>query len=153
MAAACAGDLGNYEYTELEGPQVSGISESYEVLTFGTLSVSPVIEGGLPEDGYTYEWKVIDRNNDNAETVLATTRDLDYRVALSPGAYSMYYTLTEKETGIFWRTSASLTVNSSLSEGWMVLCSDKEGAARLDFVSEVTEEIYTDLLSLTLSLF
>ena len=146
LAISCARDLGNYEYTDLEGPQVGGISESYEVLTFNTLTVTPVIEGGLPEEDYTYEWKVIDRNNDNAETVLSTERNLEYRVTLAPGAYSMYYTLTEKETGIFWRTSASLTVNSSLSEGWMVLYSDTEGAARLGFVSEVTGETYTDIL-------
>ena len=62
LAVSCARDLGNYEYTELEGPDVSGISESYEILTLETLEIVPVIEGGLGEDGYTYEWKVIDNN-------------------------------------------------------------------------------------------
>lgn len=145
LAVSCARDLGNYEYTELEGPDVSGISESYEILTLETLEIVPVIEGGLGEDGYTYEWKVIDNNNDNEETVLSTSRNLDYEVTLAPGSYSMYYTLTETETGIKWQTETELTVNSSMSEGWMVLCSD-EGAARLDFISAVTGTTYRDIL-------
>lgn len=142
---ACARDLGNYDYTELDGPSIGGIVDSYEVLTFGTLDISPVIEGGAGEDGYSYEWKVIDNNNDNEETVLALTKDLEYEVTLDPGSYSMYYTLTEKDTGITWQVSSVLTVNSSMSEGWMVLCSD-EGAARLDFISAITGDTYTDVL-------
>lgn len=142
---ACARDLGNYDYTELDGPSIGGIVDSYEVLTFGTLDISPVIEGGAGEDGYSYEWKVIDNNNDNEETVLALTKDLDYEVTLDPGSYSMYYTLTEKDTGITWQVSSVLTVNSSMSEGWMVLCSD-EGEARLDFISAITGDTYTDVL-------
>lgn len=145
ILASCAPDLGNYEYTELDGPRISGIGENYEILTMQTLEIVPVIEGGMPEDSYTYEWKVIDNNNDNAETVLATTRDLSYEVTLAPGSYSMYYTMKENSSGIIWRTGSTLTVNSSMSEGWMVLCSDA-GAARLDFISEITGETYTDVL-------
>ena len=117
-AVSCARDLGNYTYTELNGPSVSGIEESYEVLTMEQLEISPEISGGLGEDAYEYEWMVIDNNNDNGQTVLAATRDLDYQVTLSPGSYSMYYTLTEKDTGISWQTGSVLTVNSSMSAGW-----------------------------------
>lgn len=145
LLASCARDLGNYDYTELDGPSVSGIEENYEILTLETLSITPAIEGGLSEDKYSYEWKVIDNNNDNAETVLSTEKNLEYEVVLTPGSYSMYYTLTETESGIAWQTASSLTVNSSLSEGWMVLCSDG-GAARLDFISAVTGDTYTDIL-------
>lgn len=145
-AVSCARDLGNYTYTELNGPSVSGIEESYEVLTMEQLEISPEISGGLGEDAYEYEWMVIDNNNDNEQTVLAATRDLDYQVILSPGSYLMYYTLTEKDTGISWQTESALTVNSSMSAGWMVLCS-QDGAARLDFISDVTGETYSDILS------
>lgn len=145
MTVSCARDLGNYDYTDLEGPDVAGIEENYEVLTMRQLRISPVISGGMDGNEYTYEWMVIDNNNDNEMTILAETKDLEYTVTLSPGSYSMYYTMTEKESGIMWRTASSLTVNSSMSAGWMVLCSD-EGAARLDFVSDVTGETYRDVL-------
>ena len=42
LAVSCARDLGNYEYTELEGPDVSGISESYEILTLERLKDTQV---------------------------------------------------------------------------------------------------------------
>lgn len=144
--SGCARDLGNYDYKELDEPKVSGIEDSYEVLTLETLSISPVIEEGLGEDSYVYEWKVIDNNNYNTETVLSTERNLEYEVTLAPGSYSMYYTLTEKESGIAWQTTSALTVNSSMSEGWMILCSDEEDRARLDFFSAITNTTYTDVL-------
>ena len=146
VAVSCAKDLGNYNYTDLNGPSISGIPETLDVLTMQTLAISPVIEGGLPEDSYTYEWKAIDRNNDNTVTEIGTEKDLRYRVVLSPGAYSLYYTMTERESGIMWQTTSSLTVSSSMSEGWMVLCSD-EGRTVLDFASAVTSETYRDVLS------
>lgn len=145
ISVSCARDLGNYSYRELDEPVVGGIAESYETLTMDNLNIIVSIEGGAGEDSYDYEWKVIDRNNDNEETVIGTERDLSYTVVLSPGAYSLYYTLTEKESGLMWQTTSSLTVSSSMSEGWMVLCSDN-GEARLDFISEVTGRTYTDIL-------
>lgn len=146
LVSSCARDLGNYSYTGINGPEISGIGEKYDVLTQEMLEISVTMSGGLPEDSYDYEWKVIDRNNDNTETVIGTSRDLSYRVVLSPGAYSLYYTVTEKDTGLFWRTVSDLTVSTSMAEGWMVLCSEG-GRARLDFISEITGETYRDVLS------
>ena len=143
---SCAGDLGNYTYTELDGPEVTGIPEQIDVLTQEMLEITPVIEGGMPAESYIYEWKVIDRNNDNTVTVIGETRDLSFKVTVPPGAYSLYFTMTERESGIMWQTTATLTVSSSMSEGWMVLCSD-EGRAVLDFVSDVTGETYRDVLA------
>lgn len=146
-AAGCAGDLGNYTYTELDGPRVTNWPETgMEILTMEQLTLTPEVEGGMEADNYTYEWKVIDRNNENAVTVISETRDLDYRVTLAPGAYSLYFTMTEKESGIFWQNTAELLVSSSMSEGWMVLCSD-DGRTCLDFVSKVTSLTYHDVLS------
>lgn len=42
----------------------------------------------------------------------------------------------------------TLTVSDTTSEGWMVLCSDEEGRARLDMVSKVTGDTYFDLLKI-----
>lgn len=145
LAASCSGDLGNYTYRELDAPFVSGISGSISVLTQERLKISPVIESGLGPDEYEYEWKVIDRNIDMAVTVIGTERDLDYLVTLPPAEYTLYYKITEKESGVYWMTEYDLTVNSSMTLGWMVLCSDN-GNARLDFVSDVTGLTYIDVL-------
>lgn len=143
---SCSGDLGNYDYKDLAEPAVTGIESRYERLNQERLVISPTISGGLSEDEYDYEWKVIDNNGDNEVTVIGTEKDLDYVVILSPGEYSLFYTLTGKESGTYWRTASTLSVSSSMSEGWMVLCSEPDGRARLDFVSAVTEKTYFDVL-------
>lgn len=145
FAASCARDLGNYTYHELCTPAISGIEENIGVLTQETLRISPVITNGLEPEMYEYEWKAIDKNIDMSSTVIGTGRDLDYVVTLPPAEYALYYKITEKESGIYWMTESTLTVSSSMTEGWMVLCSDS-GASRLDFISDITGLTYTDVL-------
>lgn len=145
VTLSCSRDLGNYTYTELTEPEISGISD-YSVLTFSDLVIKPSFADGFNEDIYSFQWKVIDRNGDMEETVIGNQRDLDYHIILSPGQYSLIYTVTEKKSGIYWQNEVSLIVNSSTSEGWMVLCSD-DSRARLDFISDVTGQISRDLLA------
>ena len=145
ISVACSYDKGNYEYADLTDPQISGLGD-YSVLTYTRLKISHVFWDGFNADAYDYEWCALDNNAISEPIVLGTEQVLDVEVSLTPGSYTLYYTLTEKETGIFWRKEAQLTVNSSTSEGWMVLCSDG-GRARLDFVSVVTNDIYRDILA------
>ena len=145
ISAGCSYDMGNYEYVELDEPIISGVGD-YSVLTYTRLNISPVFGEGFHKEAYNYEWCVLDNNSTSEPIILGTEPILDIEVSLTPGSYTLYYTLTEKATGIFWRKESTLVVNSSTSEGWMVLCSDK-GRTRLDFVSEVTDNIYRDILA------
>ena len=144
-AAACSQDLGNYEYADLKEPVISGLHDQ-SVLTFSRLQITPDLgEEEFPEGEYTFEWKVLDRNVTGEAKVIGTGKDLDYEVILPPGSYALYFTVTEAATGLYWQQSVELTVSSSMSEGWMVLCSDS-GRARLDVVSAVTGETMADVL-------
>ena len=50
-AAGCAGDLGNYTYTELDGPRVTNWPETgMEILTMEQLTLTPEVEGGMEAD-------------------------------------------------------------------------------------------------------
>lgn len=142
---ACSRDLGNYTYTDLEDPGISGF-EDCSVLTFTDLKISPSFADGFDRNSCQYEWKAIDRNGSMTQTVLGNDCNLDYHVVLSPGQYSLYFTVTEKGSGIYWQKEITLTVNSSTSQGWMVLCSD-DSRARLDFISDVTGQISRDILA------
>lgn len=142
---SCSRDLGNYAYSELTEPKVAGIADC-SVLTYSNLKINPSFAEDFNEGLYSFEWKVIDRNGNMEQTVLSASRNLDYNVTLSPGLYSLFYTVTQKNSGIYWQTEVTLTVNSSTSQGWMVLCSD-DSRARLDFVSDVTGLISRDILS------
>ncbi|MBQ8839589.1 MAG: hypothetical protein IJ005_09765 [Bacteroidales bacterium] len=145
LSVSCAGDLGNYEYEELDEPQIFGI-EDVQVLTYERLQFSPSFgDGAVSEDMYDFEWKAVSQSGSSEPVVIGTSRELDYEVLLSPDAYTLFFTMTERKTGLFWRRSVNLLVSSSMSEGWMVLCSD-EGRTRLDVVSMVTGETYRDIL-------
>lgn len=142
---ACSADKGNYDYVDLNEPVVSGI-EDRSVLTFSRLVIEPDVEfGGESSAAYCFEWKAVDRNGAVDPVVIGTEMRLDYEVALPPGSYALFFTVTESETGLYWQYEVELTVSSSTSEGWMVLCSD-EGCARLDFISAVTDDLMKDVL-------
>ena len=144
--ASCSADEGNYIYSDLNELAITGVEDT-EVLTYSRLVITPDLgTGALSDDAYAYEWKVVDRSNDYEQTVIGEERNLDYEVVLAPSLYSLFYKVTEKETGLYWLTEVQLTVSSSMSEGWMVLCSDS-GRARLDVVSAVTGETYHDVLA------
>ena len=145
LMSACSMDQGNYEYVTLDEPVISGL-EDQDVLTFSHLHLAPHIEGGdFSEQNYDYEWMVLNQNMMSDPVVISRERNLYYTVELAPGAYMLYFKITERETGLYWRCSVSLVVSSSLSEGWMVLCSE-DGRARLDMVSKVTGQTVTDVL-------
>lgn len=146
MVLSCASDQGNYVYRELNEPVIEGI-EDVEVLTYERLHISPDITiGSASEEDYLFEWKAVDRNGTYQAWVIGSSLVLDYEVTLPPGSYSLYFTVTQKDSGLFWQNESGLLVSSSMSEGWMVLCQD-DGRARLDVVSMVTEEVYRDILS------
>jgi len=145
LAVACSQDKGNYEYVDLKEPSITGLQDQ-SVLTLSTLSMDAgVAEEEFPDEEYSFEWKVIDQNGNAEPVVIGRERTLEYEVVLAPGAYSLYFTVTEDATDLFWQQCVNLTVSSSMSEGWMVLCSDN-GRARLDIVSAVTGETMTDVL-------
>ena len=141
---SCSQDLGNYEYEDLAEPVIIGL-EDQSVLSFSRLSISPVVELKDSADKYSFEWKAVDNNRLLDPAVIGKDIKLDWEVTLPPGSYSLYFTITEVATGLYCQQMLTLTVSSSTSEGWMVLCSD-EGRARLDLVSVVSGQPIRDVL-------
>ena len=142
---SCSQDKGNYDYVDLNEPSVATL-EDHSVLMFSRLKVSPVIANVTSDsDRYSYQWKAVNDNGMTEPVIIGEERDLDYEVTLSPGSYTVFFTVTETSSGIYWSHEMNLTVSSSTSEGWMVLCSDG-GRARLDVVSSVTGDVIRDVL-------
>lgn len=145
LVLSCSGDLGNYDYVQLDEPVIEGV-EDRSVLMFSRLTMTPQLGAEtFKEPDYSFEWKVIDSNGDKEPVIIGTGASLDYEVTLQPGLYYLYFTVTEEATGIYWQKEAELTVSSATSEGWLVLCSE-DGRARLDVVSAVTGEAIRDVL-------
>ena len=145
ILCACSQDKGNYDYHDLKEPKVD-VLEDASVLMFSQLNISSGLgEGEWPDEKYSFEWKVLDVNSNAEAIVLGEERNLDYEVTLTPGSYTLFFTVTEKSSGVYWQHEASLVVSSATSEGWMVLCSDN-GRARLDVISAVTGDTFADVL-------
>lgn len=142
--AACSQDLGNYDYLELDEPQLSGLADT-SVLMFDRIRLVPELGPDFDTAGCSFEWKAIDDNLLQEPVVLSQAFVLDYEVVLLPGSYSLCFTVEKKSSEIYWQTMVNLTVNSSMSEGWMVLCAD-EGRVRLDMVSAVNGQTVRDVL-------
>lgn len=146
LLLSCSGDKGNYDYVQLKEPEITGLQDC-NVLTFSRLQLNPILgEYDFSSDEYSFEWKVLDNNGGLEPVVIGTEKALDYEVTLAPGSYSLYFTVTQISTGLYWQSSIQLAVSSSLSEGWMVLCSEEDSRVRLDMVSEVAGEVLTDVL-------
>lgn len=140
----CSPDTGNYTYTELNDIEIAMPARLSAVL-HETLDVEPRLSArSLDESDYAFEWKVYPADN-SVPTVLATSRDLHVDVTLPTGAYTLVYTITEREGGFFYRATADLQVNTPFSAGWLVLCDDA-GRARLDMYSDIKQKLYTDIL-------
>ena len=114
---------GNYDYSELLEITIDSIQESYgSYALIDTLRIRPKIS---PENlEYDYWWGVYETNVQGYAPQLDTlyyTRDLEMPMTLSPGTYSLVFCAKEKSTGVAGLTRASLTVVTTLSEGWYVL--------------------------------
>ena len=117
---SCSQDKGNYDYVDLNEPSVATL-EDHSVLMFSRLKVSPVIANVTSDsDRYSYQWKAVNDNGMTEPVIIGEERDLDYEVTLSPGSYTVFFTVTETSSGIYWSHEMNLTVSSSTSEGWMV---------------------------------
>lgn len=147
LFASCAEDLGNYNYRELPSPTLTGIENNIDVRKYERLLLSPEIEGDQFSEEYcSFEWKVIPQEDAETATVIGNARILDYEVVLPEGKYNLYFTITNRTSGMFWQFVYGLQVTQTTSEGWMVLCSEN-GRTRLDMISMVTGETYRDLLA------
>lgn len=148
LFAACANDLGNYDYRELTEPDITGVEGNISVLTYARLQLTPGLGSDeFTDDRYSFEWRTLAQSADQTVTVIGTSRNLDYEVTLPAGAYTLFFKVEERASGVYWQRSCDLQVSEATSEGWMVLCADgTDDRARLDMVSAVTGETYTDVL-------
>lgn len=150
LFSACADDLGNYDYHDINEVTVSGNLEAGKMYTkmayIDSLQFDPIIEStfGIRDDAaYEYEWKLIPVGADTAkvgqEAVLSRERRLNVPLTRKPGDYSGFFIVKDKDSGVSWTTPFFLQLKSISSEGWMILC-DESGKTRMDLIFNVSEK-------------
>ncbi len=152
--SACADDKGNYNYHDIPEVKIEGIGNSITALAYQNLSIPVQLDGlQADENRYEYEWQAIrqfraEDENDAASEVLATTKEFNDIISLRPGPYKLIYTVKDKQLDVFYQQQANLSVVTTTSEGWVLLCSEN-GNVRLDMISTVLgEEVHSkDMLA------
>ncbi|SFS65054.1 PKD-like family protein [Zhouia amylolytica] len=145
--SACAEDLGNYDYSEINEVTINGIESEYEALTGEPFKITTELQFTLDSDvddqNYEYKWSAINPSlvpADQEEFLLGDTKNLDVTsLKLTPGEYSGYFRVTDKETGVYWVKKFKITVKTTIYEGWLAM-SDVNGATRLDMLSYIDNQ-------------
>lgn len=150
LSYSCVNDEGNYNYTDINELNVTGLEETYTVYTGEhlklTQSLNPTKDDGSDPNRYSYEWIAVT----STKITIATTKDFDGLVKLPPAKYAIYYSVKDAVTGVTWRPKPfTLNVVSSIYQGWLVI-GEADGKPRLDMVSIipgiVEPRIITDVL-------
>lgn len=150
---SCYEDKGNYDYTEVPVITATGLPASLSVVqkadyielkpsftssTEGDINDNPNFEFGcnLWKNGGSFE----DTKKRYRDIDSLHTKDIKYFANLDEGTYLAWYTVTDKRTGVTTNFKVPVKVTSSTYEGWLVLCDDKDGNARLDMVSVLSAD-------------
>lgn len=156
-------DLGNYNYHDINEVKFSTalLNGKITAYTLTQLKINPNVE--FTQDKaiadpkrYSYEWVYVAPTGSQEGAgikTLATTKDLDIFMNLSPNVYDAYYKVTDNVTGVKFSKKFLLEVRNEFNEGWLLL-TDVNGQARLDMLSkQVNNEFITvnDLLGHTKS--
>ncbi len=141
--ASCARDKGNYDYRQINEVTIAGLPTGEQfILRSQAVNVIPDLESSLAgdESDYTYEWTYVKENRVIGSSfpmtgVFATTRNLEnFHYPLPADTYTIYYTVTDHGTGIKWQAYYTITVQTEIYEGFLVM-NDIEGVMRLDMLS------------------
>jgi hypothetical protein len=133
--ASCYDDEGNYDYKELDEVTIStegtDIQEAYVLDRYDTLSIAPDVyyngkkvssDSDAPLD---YLWTMYSVASgvgiDYTIDTLATTRALDAEISRVAGSYYVQLTVTNREDGIESYFRTTLSVEESITAGWMML--------------------------------
>lgn len=151
--SSCYEDKGNYTYGEIDEMTITiptGIkalkgAENFEF----TPTVVSKLDGEIKADNPDYEFgcKINYRNQkEDGTTDLwfdinpERTMTVNYPANFPPNRYAIWYSVTNKKTGVTYNAKGSVEVLSTTYEGWMVLSqSGAEKKARLDIIFKDTQ--------------
>lgn len=144
LFASCYEDQGNYDYHDINEVTVDGLDKSYSAyMGITTLSISPEVTTSLNDTTHlAYEWRAV--VGYNSSTLLATTKDLNYKVELEPGNYTLYFRVKDTTTGVVTTQTAALSVVTPYTKGLMIIGQDKNNATKVQMFSIGKDTTFID---------
>ena len=149
---SCFDDKGNYDYHDLDEIEITNIPDEVAVLANAeNIVVTPKVvskeEGEIaannPAYAFTYYYSEVftDENGYNRCSVLDSTfsKDLNIPARIPAKKYSCWFEVKDKRTDVVTTHSFTLTVASTITEGWMVLCNEgSERRVRMDMIGVIS---------------
>jgi hypothetical protein len=142
--SSCYKDKGNYDYVDINVVNIAGVDSLYTVDYGSVFTLKPelsfTMDNSKDTSAYTYLWvaSVYGIGNTVDNDTLSYNRDLETRITLPSGQYTIVYRVTDKKTGVSYAKKFILAVVTSVYEGWLLL-SEVNGASRLDMLSKGTD--------------
>ena len=135
VLASCLSDDGNYDYTELEAVEISGLADNMRCVLLEKQNLDPVVTTSIPQERLQYVWRI-------AADTLCTTKKLDYTFKEVPiNNDPLTFEVIDTKTRVRYSKYINLSVVSPFTSGYAVLTD----AGKLAFQSfEAGERLYQD---------
>lgn len=133
LLVGCYKDIGNYKLKDINEITFSyGSGDTIQINQFDTLRVSPEFDQTINQsaEGLSFKWAVFLETppvTGYVNEVLSEKRELNVQFGLSPQTYTLLLTVTDNNTGVSFFKKYRLLVNSTLSEGWLIVGEDNAG--------------------------
>ena len=151
LLASCYEDKGNYVYSETEKIEISlptslSVMANSEYIKFEPEVISSVV-GNVEDSNASYEFNCkISYKHTDPETGQYMywldinpdkKKGINHFAKIPQGSYTLWYSVTNKETGLTTNAKCPITVLTSTYEGWLVLCNECiDKSVRLDMISK-----------------
>lgn len=147
---ACYDDKGSYDYHDICEVNIEGLESVYEtVYRESVLEIDPTVtvtEGNIGDTTrFAYEWRA--NVPYNSTELIGTERILNYRVELAPRDYTLYFRVTDRQTGVVTVATSTLKVGTAYSKGILLIGENTQGEADVQMLSMVKDTVlYKELL-------
>lgn len=160
---SCFEDKGSYDYRTIPTLRIENLSDFYPMIAnVDKLTLNPKIisttEGEISAEDPNYEYKYQISINQKVDgvTVYWTEienegSDFDQIINAKAGEYKLWFTVTDKRTGIFADHLMSVILATPTTEGWMLLGTDgADNRTRMDMISVISStrsDVAVDILA------
>lgn len=132
LTVACMEDKGTYDYKEMAEIRMDTLSNR-TIEIYDTLKVDPQITDFPNPERLTYCWYLYTGDELKVDT-LSKQRQLNIKISLSVGKYTIYLKVTDPETGLSTKDKFILSVEGKFAKGLMIL-GQVDGVTNLQFLN------------------
>ena len=140
LLTSCVEDEGSYDLHPINEIKIDGIEESYsKVSKSESLTIEPKVELSMKdvdESNLVYQWFFTSGDPINKKhLVIGNEKNLNYKVDIAPGSYTLNFQIYDKTTGLKWEKETTLKSISPMVRGLYLFGDKEDGTCGIDFVS------------------